>query len=520
MCSWRCFCLDEKNKEINTSFDENESESTIFLKSEEKEVKIKKKLSPIKTIVLLVIIGLALVLGSLLIIFLNHNSVSDTSSVASSNTITILNNNTINISKVRIKNQYGTLVFNATKVNNDGETVDSFLLEGYDKELIADSYNTSIVDKAALLDALREMNGKGNYGFDNPLSTIEVFGRNGLADYTITIGNLSPDKSGYYVKTSLDNKIYLIAVSVAELFLYPAEKFSNNMLIVPPNEETVSANYLADDGSLAYVDTIKMSGAKYSKDIVINHTDNKLAAYRITAPISRYADADKIASFTKIMTNGVVAEDCYKLLPSSADYKKYGLNNPDSVIEIKYDTTTIKIVAKKQGDGYYAITIDERKAIYKINNEALEILSYNLSDLFNQFVFLESIEDFSNITFKSDKEYSFDIAYNEEKNTTAPSFNGKKINDSIFRTYYDYFLYLKPELVDNYKPGASSYTAIFTFRDTKKGKITVEFINQNDRQYTVKINGNNEGVITYTYFDSIKNYLSNVINNKDIPEIL
>ena len=112
------------------------------------------------------------------------------------------------------------------------------------------------------------------------------------------------------------------------------------------------------------------------------------------------------------------------------------------------------------------------------------------------------------------------LTYNEEKNTTAPSFNGKKINDSIFRTYYDYFLYLKPELVDNYKPGASSYTAIFTFRDTKKGKITVEFINQNDRQYTVKINGNNEGVITYTYFDSIKNYLSNVINNKEIPEIL
>lgn len=513
--------MDEKNKEITT---ENTQESTIFSKPEiqdKKAKKAKKKLSPLKIIIIL--ISLVLILcGAIFGFWFATKDSDDTSSGTTVNTILVFDNETINIKKVNIKNKNGNLEFNAAKVDTEDGKMDSFLLKGYDASLIADSYITSIVDKIASLEALRKMDGDGDYGFDKPNAIISVTGKNGLKDYSFKIGDISPDGTGYYLKVDKSDKIYLIAVSVAELFLSSVEDLSNNMLVVPPQEGEVSDEYFSDEGVLDYVDYIKVSGKSYKLPIVIKHINNDLATYRMTSPYNRYADKEVVTGYTELITSGVVANGCYKINPKKSDFKKYGLDNPDAVIEILYDDQKLKITAKKQDSENFAVIINDLDAIYQLTSETLKMLDYKALDLVNDYCFLEAFEDFENITFNDNgKKYSFDIKYNEDDNTTEETLNGKKIDDDLFRAYFEYYLYIKPEILSSYNKNQKAiFTATFNFANSKKDAIKIEFIKHNARQYIVKIDGNIEGVISYTYFENIKTYLQNVINKKGIPSVL
>ena len=150
----------------------------------------------------------------------------------------------------------------------------------------------------------------------------------------------------------------------------------------------------------------------------------------------------------------------------------------------------------------------------------MTMLDLRQTDFYNQFVFLEEMSDFKNITIVSDKTYSFDITYNADDNITSEKLNGKDVDDSLFRTYYSYFTSMKPTVESSYPSGDVAMTVTFTYRDTSKGQIKMEFINHNDRRYQVRINGNSEGVIPYTYFDNLKNYVVNVEQNQGIPDVV
>ena len=503
--------MDEKNQEINTL------ESTIFTSNEEVAVKkSKKKLSGLKILIILLAVILALGGAVTAILLTNKDDINNVESYDST-TIKILDNKTLDIEKINIENVNGKLEFYAAKVNTEDGEQNTFLLIGFDSELIADSYITSIADKAAMLEALREMGGKGDYGFDKPNATVKVTGKNGLKDYGFIIGGQSPDKTGYYIKVDGNDKIYLVAASIATMFLSKPEDLTNNSLILPPNADTVSAEYLSE-GSLAYVDSISISGGNYPQAIKIIHTNNDMAEYKITSPINRYAKLDAISGYLELLTSGITAQGCFKLNPTGADYEAFGLTRPDTLIEIKYDKENIKIVAKKQENGNFALVIDDKKAIYEVSNEALTVLGYDINSLLNQYVFLEKIEDFNNITFNDNgKSYSFDITYDKNKNKTEETYNGKKIDDDLFRTYFDYYTYLKPELSNSYNSNKTEFTATFNYKDSEKGKIVVAFSKHNERQYLITIDGNKQGLISYQEFDNVKNYLQNVINKKGIP---
>lgn len=503
--------------------DEDEEGSTIFQKKEPvKHAEIKKKKSRLKVIIIMLVV-LAVIAGAICaVVFLTPNSETGTSSTTDTS-ISVLDNDTLDIERLNITNPSGELEFVAAKKQNDeGETVDSWTMTGYDMTLIADSFISSIADKAAMLDALRKMESEADYGLDDPQTIVNVTGRNGLADYQIFVGDSSPDGSGSYVSVSGQDGIYLVATSIIELFNSTPEEIANNVLISPPSEDTVSEAYLAEDGTISYVDKISLSGAFYPDEIVIEHTDNEMAAYRLSSPISRYADLEMVNSVLEIVNNGIVALQAYKLQPTDEDYEKYGLNNPDAVIRITYDGKTVNVTAKKQSEeeGAYAVIVDNKNAIYKVSTDAMTMLDLRQTDFYNQFVFLEEMSDFKNITIVSDKTYSFDITYNADDNITSEKLNGKDVDDSLFRTYYSYFTSMKPTVESSYPSGDVAMTVTFTYRDTSKGQIKMEFINHNDRRYQVRINGNSEGVIPYTYFDNLKNYVVNVEQNQGIPDVV
>lgn len=441
------------------------------------------------------------------------------------------------IEKIEIDNSYGKLVFTSTVVQNTSssgsesgtlEQTVTWKLEGFEESLIASSSVNAAADSIASINAVREMTDRSlDYGLDSPTVTAKVTMRNGGEGYTVTVGNMAPDKTGYYLTVSGDEKIYLVSAGSVNNFDTTPEKLANTVIVTAPtkdsNTKTADKKYFDDEGNIASFDSIELSGSKYGQAVsLLSQSDNDMAEYIIKmGNSSRYADSEKVEAMFGLMTNGLVAIDTYKLNPSAADIKQYGLDAPEAVIEIKAGSYTVKMKASlyDKEKNYYAVIVEGRDAIYAATADALSMLDYTVSDFYNQFVFLEYLHDFSNMTVKTpDKTYSFDISYDESEEKISALMGGKAIDDALLSAYYQYYVTLAPTAQSEYTAGSSALTATFTYRDTAKGKHVVELVKQTERRYLVVVDGQKMGLVNSAVFDHLVEYAQYVVDGKGIPD--
>ena len=468
---------------------------------------------------------------------------NEESSQTTDNTIVVKNTNTDNIEKIVVKSAYGEVVFLSTKnavssAASSGtsssiisEEAYSWELQGYDKNLISSSSVNAAAGNLATISATRIMeedqSKKDLYGLNNPAIIASVFLRKG-ENYTLTIGDASPDGSGYYASVSGDSKIYLLSAGSVNNFNKTPEAMANTVIVNTPTIENVDKKgdkkyYNEETGALETFDSIELSGPRYGQTAVITPiTDNEFVEYSVNlGSYSRYADPDVVKEMFGLMYNGLVAIDTYALEPDAATIAKYGLANPEASIRIKYGekTTALKATMYDKENQYYAVMVEGLNAIYAVTADALAMLKNDLNKYYYRFVFQEFLQDFQNVTVNTpNKDYSFDIKYNSSKDAISAKCNGEKIDEDLLSAYYQYFLTLSPEVKDSYTDGEAALTGTFTFRDETKGKMVVELIKQTARRYLVRINGNNYGIVNSTDFDNLVAYAEYVVLDKGIPE--
>ncbi|MBQ0111395.1 MAG: DUF4340 domain-containing protein [Oscillospiraceae bacterium] len=497
---------------------EQDEQSTIFSQTTGDDIKPPRKKKKNRALTLIILAAVAVILAGVLCLYLfvfkePEEKVED----PSADVITVIDFSADELNKIEVENQSGKLLFTNTVTKDaDGNKQSNWVLNGYDKDLIASTSISALAGKVAMLSAVKEMPVGGNYGLEKPSATVTAY--KGGETYKIYVGNNSPDKSGNYIKTSLSDKIYFVLTSDSMYFNYAAEDYSDNTIVNALDTSTVSDGYLTSTSSLDHIDSLDISGKTYPQAIKIRHTDNTMAAYRMIEPRSHYADADTVSAAVAIIDSGMVATGAYKFNPTAKDINAYGLNNPDIIVKITYDNKTISFKATKYDDTYYALMLDGKNAIYKFL--ASDLFTYKAEDYYNNFAFLQEISEFSKVDFiDGNGTRTVTIDYDTEENTTTEYYAGKEIDDDLFRTYYYYFTNLKPSVEGSSIGGKSVYTAVFTYRDKSAGNnITIQFKKHNDRQYEVIIDGNYEGLINYTYFDCIKNYLDKVIKGESIPD--
>ena len=522
--------LDDKKKEINTA--ENQAEEEVLdtaLPDEPEESTIfsevtagddkgagKKKF---RALPLIILAAVAIILAGVLCLYLfvlKEPENTDNQEVTAS--VEVLNFSADSLSKIEVENQSGKLTFTNTPVKDeDGATKSVWSLNGYDKNLVADVSISALAGKVAMLSAVKEMPEGNNYGLEKPMATVTAYKDDG--NYQIFVGNYSPDKSGNYIKTSLSDKVYFALTSNTMYFNYCAEDYSDNTIVEALDSSKVSEKYINNTSSLDHIDSLEIGGKKYPQKIVVKYVGNPMAAYRMVSPRSHYADADTVGTAVSVIDSGLVATGAYKFHPTKQDIISYKLDKPDITVKIVYDNKTVSFSAAKYDDTYYALMIDGRNAIYKFL-ASTDLFTHAVEDYYNKFAFLQDIADFSQIDFiDGNSTKTVKIDYDADENTTTEYYDGKEIDDDLFRTYFYYFTNLKPEVVDNSLGGKSEYTAVFYRRDKSLGSnITVQFRKHNDRQYEVIIDGNYEGLINYNYFNCIKNYLSKALKGESIPD--
>lgn len=511
---------------------ENEA-STIFTKNtswQEPKKVVSGKAKRLRLIIILAVIA-ALIAGSLVAIsLLPENETQDSENTT--HNIKVKSVLADDISKIEIKSTLSNMVLTSVLVDSEDSTssdskVAEWSLEGYDKNLIASSSLSSAADSLSTFYATREMPNKTlDYGFDEPNLTAKITLRDG-GGYTVTVGRMSPDGSGYYLKVSDDDKIYLVSAGTVENYLTTPEKMADQVIVDTPvldsNTKTSDKKYFDDEGTIATFDSISVSGSKYGKSVkLLPLADNEMAKYVVDlGSYQRFADTDAVEEMFGVVTNGLVAIDTYKLHPTAADVKKYGLDNPEVELAIKCGSYEVSLIAKMYDaeKEYYSVMVEGLDGIYAVTEAALSMLELGITDFYNEFVFLEYLRDFSNIKIKTpDKLYNFDVSYDEKEEEFTITHNGKAVDSDLFTAYYSHITTMRPEVQESYASGSTYLTIDCSYKDSSKGARKLEFVKQSDRRYLVKLDGFEMGVVNSTVYDHLVVYAQYVLDKKGIPE--
>ncbi|MBQ3088095.1 MAG: DUF4340 domain-containing protein [Clostridia bacterium] len=442
-------------------------------------------------------------------------------------TIVVKQTEAESIEKIIVNGSYGEVVFVSVK---DGSTY-TWELQGYDKALVASSSVNAAANSLASITATRVMeedqSKKSIYGLNKPTVVAKVFSRKG-EDYTITVGDASPDGSGYYASVTGDPKIYLLSAGTVNNFNTSPEAMAETVIIPTQTIENVAKRsdkkyFDEETGSLATFDSIELSGPRYGQKAVITPiADNEFVEYNIDlGSYSRYADPTIVEEMFSITANSLVAIDTYALHPDEATIKKYGLAEPELSVAIKYGSTTISFKASMYDyeQLYYAVMVDGRDAIYAVTADALSMLQNDLEKYYYRFVFQEFIYKFKTMTVETpDKTYAFDILHNPSDDTFTARSNGVKVDDALLSTYYQYFLTLSPVVKPSYTDGEVALKATFNYNSESKGQVVIELVKQSARRYLVRINGNDYGIVNSSDYDHLVAYAEYVMIDKGIPE--
>ena len=562
--------LKREQIEIDESLFEN---STLFGESEVKEKK-KSKLSPIKKGIIS-ISSLALLTAVVLVVVMfvipksgDDNETIDTSSVATKTEFEVMTIKPADIKQVTVKNDSDnfTLIPKET-TDSEGNTGYAWLAKGYEHiDFTTPAYMMDAIinvkalkkfdiDEAAIVNAESDTTASDStssgdtesgandpYGFSKPYSVLKVELNDG-GGYKVTVGSVSPDKSGRYINISGDGDFkkhektaYLVDTSVINC-VGNSLLNSVNMISAPAITSSGENDEYFDSGELIKFDELLIGGRLHKNTIkvICPSDDLSLLSYMIEEPNEQAANDESVNSILGIV-GGVYNSGAYVLDYKNSDIKKYGLDNPYLTYYIKVGDRYIDMkISELQDDGYYAYTVNysndggktvvDKNIIYKLNAEGYEYFELKSEEIFFEKLFIEYVKyvESMSVTVSGEPTHTFTLDHEEgnEAHFTVTTEKGKEIDDDEFCYYYARLLYLTAlENDDTDYAVGDDFVIKFKISYTTEGKADDEIViypyDKNVRRYVYKLNGNGTALVSKTLVEDLINCLEPLASGKSI----
>ena len=495
--------------------------------------KQRKKLLPV---IIAAVLAVAVLAGGTVAVVKLIPEREDESSVPTIETITVLNLDSDDFKTVTVTNENG--VFKLYSEEEEPEETDdssssdtsstdpdiNWYLDGYGKDVI-DTYSTGyIAGYAASLEATREITEKtaADCGLDNPKVKADVVKNDG-SEFSILVGDDSPDNTGIYVKLSTDDKIYIADSTVRDNFTFDALSLAATDSIPGIEVTDDMDDYVDDNDALISFDTITLSGEKYPETVILApNTDENLstyAAYMTLAPTKRIAE--NVDGIFGLFKSGVSVSGAYSFDTSESERAKFELDKPDLKAEIKIGDFTQSYYFKQQEDGDYAVWYEGCPLIKKVSASSITFIDYKTTDYYASWVCLQSINELSNFTIKTlDKTYSFDIVYDDDEDaeeTYVITVDGEKLVASNFQDFYQECISLScTDFTIDDVSDEPQMSIIFTYSDTGRDKTTVAFRKASETKYQYNIDGIEMGKINSSDLNRILRYVEKVAAGESI----
>ena len=419
---------------------------------------------------------------------------------------------------VTVKNSNGEFSFYP---KTDGEER-NWYVNGVDEDKISVYRTGNIVSSAASLQAVLEIDKKTreDCGLDTPVTTVSVTSKS-LGDFTLEVGELSPDKAGVYLYSSYDDKIYLVSETEVSDFEFTLLDLANTDAVLPVTSLADLGDY-AQDGTLMMFDSLTVSGSRFMYPITVTQIPeedlSKVGfAYRIVSPMSRYGSQQTIDSVFAAFSSGISVSGVYSFETDAAALKEFGLNNPDIVFTLHANGVTFTYLFALQEDGNYAMFGSGLNTVKQISPTAAEYLSFEENDFYNKSVYIRYISELKNMTFiTADGTYSFDISENPEGAEEPYDVNlgDKHIDSENYQNFYMEFVSMALVDFSTELSGGSELTVKILDVDGKTE--TLEFFRSSATEYCCAYNGEMLGRITSATYNKLLSNLKTVSENKNV----
>lgn len=397
---------------------------------------------------------------------------------------------------------------------------------------------TTIVDLSAEKIVEEKPDNLAKYGLDKPraIATVQFLDKN-KTKRVISVGNLTPDEQNYYV--IMDNKKTVYAVESGRMSYFDydqAEFISLSLLSAPASND----NY-PDINKL----TIKQKGLDYDMVIETDTSGNSVMASSqvLVEPINAYLDATNSVNITHGMW-GLNANYAVKPLPTSADFKKYGLTDPQAKVVLDssdgvYTLTIGNPIYKQTEDGkdttvivdYYVYFegVAGVDAIFAVSADSLPWATQTPSDFITGLMTYNKVTDLKNIVVDIEgKKTTFALKSAIDEEATEASEDGekvytldtvtvnkKKLDTENFKAWYQELLECPTTELCLEEPTNERYLKI-NINLSNGDKDTLEFYKDTTRRYIVKLNGKTSFRIASTYLDKLLTDMNSVLEGKII----
>ncbi len=448
------------------------------------------------------------------------------SSTPSINEIEVLNYKETDYKTVTVENENGSFKFYSviTKAQDkEGTDTVNWYLDGYDKELISSANVSSVIDELIKISASREITEKSlaDCGLEKPAIKANIVMNDGN-EFSILLGSKSPDNMGMYIKLSTKDAIYLLNNSLDEVLTFEAIDFANSSSFAGVTLGSDYSDY-TDQDKLVTFDTMTISGKNFAKTVVIepnnDETTKTFAPYYMLSPERR--SVENIDNIITAFAEGIQVSGAYSFDVSNKTIKTFGLDKPDFLVTVKIKDLSFTYKFKLQEDGNYAVINDQSKLIKKVSPSNVQFADYKVTDLYSKWVFIESINNVSNLTVKIDgKSHSFDIKKNPDKDfeeSYIVTYNGNNLKSDNFQNFYQFCIALTNADFDVSDLDTSEEVSLkYTYIDNEKPPVTVSFKKSTATKYQYSLNGKAIGRVNSSEFKKINRYLQQLLDGEKV----
>ena len=486
-----------EEEEFSTIF----SDPTVHRKTAENVTKKKNWPKAVAALLAAVI----LITGTVLVVKLIPEKEEDTSSSVGLESITVTDKDSDDFKTVTVTNKNGTFKFYSVDETEDGASYETinWYLDGIEKELLDTTSTDNAPDAVASISASRKITEKTatECGLDNPIIKVEVVTNND-EEFSVFLGGESPDKTGYYLKLSTSDNIYLVESTMVDDLTFDEIFFANSDAIpaVPITDEFTK---YGTDGTLTTFDKLVILGKDYGEPIVIAPNTDELTSqylpFQIVSPSKRIAqNLDEVFA---LFSKGLTVNGAYSYTVDEASLKKFGFDDPDFIATMILGDKTIAYMFKLQEDGNYAVVSDLSALIKKVSADSVPFVNNKATDFYGTWVCFNSIGDVKKLTFKTpEKEYAFGIKTETDEDdvtTYTITYNGEVIDTESFQDVYQECISLScSEFTVDEIESDPEYVITFDFIDSIGGSNVIEFRKSSATKYQFRADGSDIGKIT------------------------
>lgn len=432
-----------------------------------------------RNLIILVVVLLAIV-GSILIY--NFVFKSDTSPV-DDKSISISKFESDKVSEFTLEGTEGKIVFKKNGTEWELVSGGNFPL---DKTNVS-SVITNMADLTAYKLIEENVSSMEKYGLDKPYKiTVK------LSDGTesvVEVGNMTPTKQGYYVKKGGSNTVYAIYSYTGDSIVATKEELRNK--------------YLFD---VVSTDIIKFAMDRNGKRVIAAEKSEK-EGWQLSVPIKGNANLVKLTTALDALSRTLAFG--YKEV-NAQELSEYGLDKPAYVIESATADKNVKLLLGKRNESNSSIygMFDGGSEVFSVDANSLSFIDIKPIEVCETLVFCPSIYDVSETVVSIDGKT---ITAKIQSDSAKPE-DDKFIIDGIdvmnkgeagkegaeaFRNYYRSLVGLTCndiELLDQKPAGTPEITITYAL-EKAPGKMVVEFVPKDDKNYYIVKNGEYSGMV-------------------------